>query len=119
MPAKKSRKRKSIRRRLINIGQLECFYCGLPFHIFILPKGSPGAAKSRWFSRVTLEHIQAVSNNGETTKENCVLAHAWCNATAANRLVADKLALKQMLSNNNGIPPWWPTIEKIIAKENL
>jgi hypothetical protein len=119
MRKKKSRKGKSLRSRLIALGPLTCFYCGLPFGAFILPKGSPGAAKSRRFACITLEHLVARSHDGDTKKENCVLAHGWCNSTASNRLLADKLLLKEALSNNDGLPPWWPLLQKIIVKESI
>jgi hypothetical protein len=119
MSGQNSRKRKSLRKSLLNSGHSHCFYCGLPFHAFTLPKGSPGAAKSRRYSFITLEHVQPVCNGGETIKENCVLAHSWCNSTAANLSLTDKLELQEKLSNNNGLPPWWSTIEKIIAKQTL
>lgn len=110
-------KKKSLRRRLIKNGHSQCFYCGLPFTGFDLPKGSPGAAKARKYARVTLEHLNAVSNRGETIIENCALAHSWCNSKASNMPLPDKLILKETLSNNNGIPPWWAIIEKIIEEK--
>jgi 5-methylcytosine-specific restriction endonuclease McrA len=119
MQKQNSRKRKSLRKNLLNSGVTSCFYCGLPFHAFILAQGTPGAAKSRRYSFITLEHLQAVSKNGETIQENCVLAHLWCNSTAANLSLEDKLVLKERLSINDGIPPWWPIIQKIIAKQTL
>jgi len=119
MRKKESKKGKSLRSRLIAGGQLYCFYCGLPFGSFILPKNSPGAAKSRRFACITLEHLVAHSLGGETTKENCVLAHQWCNNIAANMALPDKLILKESLSKNNGLPPWWPVLQKIIEKQSV
>ncbi len=117
MRRKKSKKGKPLRKRLAAGSTVTCFYCGLPFGAFILPKGGPGAAKSRQFACITLAHIVARSFGGKTTKENCVLAHGWCNSTASNMPLADKLLLKQTLSNNNGLPPWWPLLQKIIANQ--
>jgi hypothetical protein len=119
MQRKKSKKGKALRRRLMAGGLQTCFYCGLPFGIFILPKGSPAAAKSRRYASLTLEHLEARSLGGTTTKDNCVLAHGWCNAMAANRPLADKILLKESLSNNIGVPPWWPLLQKIIAKQTI
>ena len=119
METKKSKKGKSLRRRLLAGGSQTCFYCGLPFGQFILPTNSLGAAKSRRFARITLEHLLARSLGGETTKDNCVLAHGWCNSLAANRPLAEKILLKKSLSNNNGLPPWWPLLQEIIAKQSV
>ncbi|MBB1285077.1 hypothetical protein HRH25_11895 [Flavisolibacter sp. BT320] len=110
-------KKRSLRRRMIRSGMTTCFYCGLSFTTGILSAGTPGAARARRFARLTLEHLQAVACKGATTAENCVLAHAWCNTTAADKLVAEKLQLKALLSVNSGIPPWWPVMEKIIQKQ--
>ena len=105
-----SRKAKAIRKTLLNAPQPLCYYCGLPFHAFVLPKGSPYAARSRAFVEPTLEHLHPVSLKGETTNQNCVLAHSWCNVTASNKPLQEKLLLKQKLSNNSGMPPWWPLL---------
>jgi 5-methylcytosine-specific restriction endonuclease McrA len=115
----KKKKGTSLRRRLFASGPKTCYYCGLPFKLFILPKGSIGAAKSRHFAAVTLEHLVARSLGGETTKENCVLAHNWCNARMANLPLPEKLKLKEIPSNNNGLPPWWSVLQKIIEKQNI
>lgn len=119
MRKKKGKKGKPLRRRLMAGGAATCFYCGLPFCRFILPRNTPGAAKSRRFAAITLEHLVARSLGGETTKENCVLAHQWCNSVAANKTLPDKLLLKETLSNNNGQPPWWPVLQTIIEKETV
>jgi 5-methylcytosine-specific restriction endonuclease McrA len=119
MGKENSKKRRSLRRRLMESGQRTCFYCGLPFNAFILPPNSPGAAKSRRFGYITLEHLLSRSLGGETTIENCVLAHAWCNSTASNRTLADKHSLKEKLSGNSGLPPWWPELVNIVTKQNL
>jgi hypothetical protein len=84
--------------------------------LFNLPKGTPGSAKARKYSLPTLEHLEAVSSGGETIKENCVLAHLWCNCLAANLPLPEKLLLKERLSVNDGLPPWWPVILKINLK---
>lgn len=119
MQKKKAKNGKSLRSRLIAGGQRACFYCGLPFGRFILPRNSPGAARSRRFASITLEHLVARSLGGGTTKENCVLAHQWCNNAAANRALPDKLLLQETLSKNNGLPPWWPVLQKIIEKQSV
>lgn len=119
MEKKNSRKRKAIRKKLMNEGQNLCFYCGLSLQGFSLPKCSPGSAKARRFVAVTLEHLQSISNNGQTVANNCVLAHSWCNITAANLPVLKKFELQKKLSASDGMPPWWPVIQKIIAKETV
>lgn len=115
----KKKKGKSLRKRLAAGGQTNCFYCGLPFGQFVLPKNTPAAARSRRFASITLEHLVARSLGGTTTKDNCVLAHQWCNNRAANRSLANKYILKEMLSRNNGLPPWWPILQAIIQKQSI
>lgn len=109
-------KGKSLRRRLIREGALTCYYCGLPFWDFTLPKGSPGARKARGCSRPTLEHLEAVSRGGETREDNCVVAHFWCNSEASTLSIEEKAQLKAKLSQNGGVPPWWHLIEKAVRK---
>ncbi len=106
-----------MRRHLLSSGMTTCFYCGLPFNTGIPQPGTPGAARARRYAGITLEHLQAVACDGATTKENCVVAHAWCNTTAANKPLEKKLQLKDVLSANGGIPPWWPVIEKIMQNQ--
>lgn len=113
----KKKNGKPLRRRLIAGGQAVCFYCGLPFGSFILPKNTPGAARSRCYAAITLEHLVARSLGGHTTKDNCVLAHKWCNNAAGNKALEEKLVLKQRLSDNKGLPPWWPVLQRIIQKQ--
>jgi len=118
MQKKKKKKGKSLRRRLISSSLPICFYCGLPFGAFILPKGTPCSAKSRRYSSISLEHLVARSLGGETTEDNCVLAHSWCNSMADNMPLSDKLLLKEKLSDNNGLPPWWPMLQNTIQLIN-
>jgi hypothetical protein len=59
---------------------------------------------------MTLEHLDSVSNGGKTVKENCVLAHAWCNRSARNLPISEKELLRTMFRkqvDETGMPPWF------------
>jgi 5-methylcytosine-specific restriction endonuclease McrA len=120
MPQRNSKIAKRIRQQLIAISQPPaCFYCGLPFHTFLLPRHTPGAARSRRYASITLEHLVPQSHGGDTTLENCVLAHLWCNNTASDKSLLDKLELKATLSAHNGYPPWWSQLQRIIQNQTI
>lgn len=98
-----------MRRRLAALSvQSVCFYCGLPFNINPLHKGEPKSRKFARYARMTLEHLNAVANGGETSEENCVLAHCWCNSRVNTLPLAEKLLWRETLmlsvAENNSLP---------------
>jgi 5-methylcytosine-specific restriction endonuclease McrA len=74
-----------------------CFYCGLPFDINPLDKKDSLYRSFSKHARMTLEHLIPVVNGGETNGANCVLSHKWCNETAKDLPIQDKLELRETL----------------------
>lgn len=64
-----------IKRQLVNSNGAICALCGKP----ILN-----------MKDCTIDHIRPISKGGLTTKDNCRLAHSWCNRIRGNNQEFDQ-----------------------------
>lgn len=69
------RYQKAIKKMLINSKGAICGICGKPIENM---------------KQCTLDHIIPISKGGQTTIENCQLAHSWCNKRKGSKILKSK-----------------------------
>ena len=68
-------RRKAIKRQLVNKNGAICAICGEPI---------------KNARDMSLDHIIPISKGGQTTMENCQLAHKWCNVRKGNKVIGSE-----------------------------